>query len=130
MTFLKVLEVTKPRHTGTISLRGANFRFARISHPLKHNLQQECFGDRWFYLGILPKHIGQFCPGAPRLVRQQPTANMHACFEKFMKSRFIDIGKSTITLYISSMPEEKKIFYMSLKICSNQRFVLSTGALR
>ena len=33
-----------------------------------------------------------------------------ACFEKFLKTRFIAIGKSTITLYISFVLEERIIF--------------------
>jgi len=47
MTFLKVLEITKPRqHTGTFGLRGGNFSIALISKPLKYNLQLESLVGR------------------------------------------------------------------------------------
>jgi len=41
------------------------------------------------------------------------------------------MGKSAITLHVSFMLEESNFFNFSgtLKTCSNQRFVISTGAL-
>jgi len=45
MIFLKVLETTKPRLTGSL-VYGGKIWFARISKPLKYNLQQESFSER------------------------------------------------------------------------------------
>ena len=49
-----------------------------------------------------------------------------ACFENFLKSRFIIIAKSAITLYISCQKsKEKRIFFNT---CS-KRFVFLSGIL-
>jgi len=35
-------------------------------------------------------------------------AAMHPCFQKFLKSRFVVVGKSAITLYISCL--KRRVF--------------------
>ena len=56
------------------------------------------------------------------------TTAILACFEKFLKSMFIVIGKFAFTLYISCL-KRKEIFnfFWTCKTCSNKRFMLKVG---
>jgi len=65
------------------------------------------------------------CIGRMTFVEVLEVTTILACFEKFLKSRFIFIVKSTITLYISCL-KRKEIFNFSwiCTTCSNKRFLL------
>jgi len=62
MTFLKVLEVAKPRHTATFGLRGANFRFAQIPKPRKQSSTRNFCRPMILLKANYPNISGSFAP--------------------------------------------------------------------